>query len=223
MTAFALALVNQASVDDSEIAAFLPAASEFIAKWVAAFWPETMGSTIRAVPDGEQPGSGEVPITLAPNTTLANSLGYHNYQDGSPLGIVELDACRLYNEPWTIAATHEITELLVNPDLARFTTIEGRSYPIEVADPVTGLHFDINGVAVSNFSTPSWWGLASDTRYDAMAQVTRPLPTIPHLGWLEWSEGGTYTSAYGSDLPDAKIAYMKTRDGRRARIRKLQR
>lgn len=223
MPAFKLAVVNEASLPDAEVAAFVFAADEYIGKWLAAFWPEVVGTTIRCAPPGST-ADDEAQIVLAPNTTLANSLGYHEKSpSGLPIGIVELDACLKYNEPWTIAGTHEIGELLINPVLDRFVTVGSRQYPVEIADPATSDSFEMDGVRVANSVTPAWWGLAAsaDSRFDIMGLVHQALPTIPHRGWLEWSENGVYSSAYGPDIAPDHIAYMNARRGRRWRLRQL--
>jgi hypothetical protein len=221
MPAFSLAVINEAAIADAEVGAFVASAQEYIDKWLAAFWPEVAGSTIRAAPFGGASAS-EAVLTLAPNTTLANSMGYHDKTSaGLPQGIVELDSCLRYGVAWTIAASHELAELLVNPKLDRFAAVGDRSYPLEIADPTTAGTFAIGTVMMSNFSTPAYWDAAwpAGSRFDAMNQVRAPLPTIPHDGWLEWSESGVYASAYGADMTPEMIVYMRSRKGRRWRWR----
>jgi hypothetical protein len=219
--AFKLAVVNEAALPDADVAAFVAAAEEWIGKWLAPFWPEVAGSTIRTATPGTV-AAEEAQIVLAPTTTMANSLGYHEKSpSGLPIGIVELDACLKYGVAWTIAGTHEIGELLINPALDRFAAAGSRQYPVEIADPVTSDSFAIGGVMVSNAVTPAWWDPAAPpgSRFDIMALVTQPLPEIPHRGWLEWSENGVYSSAYGTDMAPNHIAYMRARHGRRWRLR----
>lgn len=220
--AFALAVVNEASVPQADIDAFVPAAREFIQQWLTAFWPDVAGTTIRAVPPGASAITTEAAIILAPNTTQAGSLGYHDKTAaGLPTGIIELDSCRRYGVPWTIAATHEIAELLIDPFLTEFVDVATRSYPKEIADPTTAGHFMIGSVPVANVTTPAYWDPHSPagSRFDLMGLVKAPLPAIPEKGWLEWCEGGEYSNAWGPQMPAQHIAYMAERHGRRWRRR----
>lgn len=214
MPAFRLALINEANLAAEEVSAATAAFAEFLSM-VAAFWPETSGSSIRVT---SQPEAGEAQVILAPNTTQANTMGYHQTTpSGDPVGIVELDACRLYSWPWTVAASHEIAELLINPQLARFVTIGGRTYGTEICDPVTSDQWMIGGIAVSNFTTPEFWNPSSPqgSRFDYLGNAEAPIPTIPHRGWMEWQEGSAWTSRYGAEITSDMIRYMHTRRGRR--------
>lgn len=223
MPSFRMAVLNAANVPDEEVTAFVQAAEEYIDKYLVPFWPDVGGSRIRCYPLGVGVG-GDVPLVLAPNTTQAGSLGFHDKTaTGLPTGIVELDSCRRYGVPWTVAATHEIAELLIDPYLTQFVQIGPRSYPKEIADPVTANRFMIGTVAVANVTTPAYWDPHSPpgSRFDIMGLATAPLPTIPKDGWLEWSEGGQYQNAWGPEMPARHVAYMAERHGRRFRRRMM--
>lgn len=218
MTARSIVIVNQGNVPVVEINNFVLAMEEYLGKWYAAFWPETMGTTIRIAGAGPVP-VGSAPLVLAPTTTQAGSLGYHvKTPDGQPTAIVELDACRNYNWPWTIAASHEL-EMLINPNMDRYARSGDKFYPIEVADAVS-FHrgWRIGFVEVSNFTTPAYWGLTDNTRYDALARVTNPLPVIPAKGWLMSSSNGSWASAYGAELAPDHLAYLSGHQGRSKQI-----
>lgn len=229
MPAFNIAVVDEGgslSPGDDAVAAFAAALQVYNDDWLAAFWPEVRGTTVMVAQPGKIP-PGAVPLVLAPTTTMANSAGYHNDPDGQPVGIVELDAVQRYGMDWTVAASHEFGELLINPKLDQFVQVGDAWYPKEIADPVTSDSFAVNafaasGVMMSNFATPAFWNPAAPagSRFDAMALATAPLPTIPHRGWLEWSTGGQpYQSAYGPDIAPDMIAYMNAKEGRRRLLR----
>ena len=222
MNAFPVAVINEAEIPETEVAAFVAAAEAWLVKLVA-FWPDTKGATVRAVAADAAPTPREAQLVLAPTTTHAGTLGYHDKTPiGMPVGIVEIDACRQYAWPWTIAACHELGEMLVNPKLDRFCSIGGKEYPIEICDPVTCDQLDIQGVPMANATSPDFWNGKAGAHYDLMGRVKAPLPQIPHLGWLEWSEKGTWASAWGADLALPQIAYLRTRQGRRWRLRGKQ-
>lgn len=225
MPGAAVALVNSAAVPDAEIAAFVAAAPAFLASYLAPFWPETAGMTLQAT--GPAPGGAR--LVLAATTTHPGTAGFHDPADGD---IVEIDACRQYGMPWTVAAFHELSEGAVNPNLTRFAQIDGRWYPVEIADPCIADTFLIaiggrRTVAAPNFSTPAYWGIGSGDRYDLMEKIAEPLAVAkkpPPGGWLESSDGGggAYEGNYGDEvtaMPDL-VAYMRARQGRRWRLRR---
>jgi len=159
---------------------------------------------------------------IAPNTTLANSLGYHDWTgSGQPTGIVEMDACRTYNQPWTIPGTHEIGEMLINPQLADYTYVGSFAYPKEICDPVTSDRMDINGFLAANAVTPAWFNqmAGADAQFDLLGNVHAPIPQIPKGGWVEWWDGSGWQNAWGSEITPDMMAYMNTRRGRRHRMR----
>lgn len=224
MPRFDIAVVDEAGISAEEVSDFAGAAEEYIGQWLAAFWPEVQGSTVRMTDSTSS--TGEVQLVLAPTISHAGTLGYHDDNaSGLPVGIVELEACRQSNWSWQIAASHELAEMLVNPQLDRYARISGydRRYPIEIADPVTSESFLVGQVPMSNFTTPAFWNLASGNRYDAMGLVHSPLPTIPSKGWLEWAENHSgqwqWANAWGAELTPGMIAYMRDRQGRRFRLR----
>jgi len=220
MPRFDVALVNAAAYPQEQVSDFLIAMRTYLV-WVADFWPETVGSTLREVSHGADM-TGLAPLVLAPNTTMAGSLGYHDkMRDGMPTGIVERAACDAFNWPWTIAAAHELGELLIDPTTDRMVTVAGRTFPVEIADPTTAERGHMIGnVEVANFTTPAFWGLPGPAgRYDMYATVPRPLPTIPHLGWLEWWSGSAWQNEWGAEPDPATLAYHNAHVGRRAMIR----
>lgn len=224
MPAFQVLIVNTAGIDPNEVTAFVPVAYQWLAR-VQQYWPEVAGTTFQivpAIPDDQAPN--QALLEIAPNTTLANSVGYHNEAswDGPPIGIVEMDACQLYGVPWTVAATHEIGEMLINPKLDQFIPFNGLSYPKEIGDPVTGDQFPIDNIAVSNVVTPAWFvpNAPAGSVFDVMGLVTAPIPTIPTNGWLEWKDAaGNWSSQYGPNMAPAMVTYMNSRQGRRFTLR----
>lgn len=222
MPAYKLAVINEASVDAGEVDAFVAGASIWVLQYLAQAWPEVAGTTIRAVPAGQAANSDEAQIVLAPNTTLANSLGYHTWTDaGLPTGIVELDACRQYNQPWTIPGTHEIGELLINPRVGEYVYAGTFQYPKEICDPVTSDRMTVGAIQAANAVTPAWFDqmAPASSQFDLLGNVHAPIPHIPRGGWVEWWDGSGWQNAWGSDISPDMLAYMNHRRGRRYTMR----
>src|ERR1700761_8209428 len=102
-----------------------------------------------------------------PTTGVEGALGYHSTTYGKiPYGFVYLDICKEYNEEWTVTLSHEVLELLGDPDAAMTVTgpaPHGKSgtayYDLEVADPTQGDSYKIGNIEVSNFVGKAYFGL----------------------------------------------------------------
>jgi hypothetical protein len=216
------AVLNHGNVPVAEVEAFCAATEELVLARIVPYWPDFAGTRIRPVPIGDAEFPHEIPLSLAPNTTVANSLGYHTTTAfGLPIGTVELDACEKYNWPWTVAGSHEVVEILGNPSVSHFVTVAGRTFARELVDFVTSDQIDIVGVKVCNCVTPRFFepnaiGMGG---LDILDKVEGPLPTIPRGGWAQWQDpNGLYQSAYGAEVSPDMIAYMDERQGRSKRI-----
>lgn len=90
--------------------------------------------------------------------TLEGVLGIHEVTpSGAPrmLSFPLLDAQD--GVPWTVTASHEILETLVDPWLRRGSQDDnGVWWASEVCDPVESDTYTIDGVTVSNFCLPAW-------------------------------------------------------------------
>lgn len=103
-----------------------------------------------------------------PTTGVEGALGYHstNHKD-IPYGFVYLDICAEYGEEWTTTLSHEVLELLGDPDAT--LTVSGPDprkptrrvqFDLEVCDPTQGDSYLIDDIRVSNFVTPTYFGKA---------------------------------------------------------------
>jgi len=102
-----------------------------------------------------------------PTTGVKNALGYHSdNHKGIPYGFVYLDVVKKYHEVWTSTLSHEVLELLADPTAVM--TVTGPDprnakhvvhFDLEVCDPTQGDSYQIDGIAVSNFVTPGYFGL----------------------------------------------------------------
>lgn len=217
MPAYKLAVINHSDVPQTEIDGFVDAARQWITH-LSQYWPEVSGTTIRAIAAGGSPANDEAWLVIAPNTTQADSLGYHQWTaSGLPTAIVEMDACRQNHVVWTIPGTHEIGELLINPRLDQYVAVGSFWYPKEICDPVTSDQFSIGTTAVANAVTPAWFDRLSPitAQFDLLGNVHAPIPQIPNGGWVEWWDGQTWQHAWGAATAPSMRAYMNSRRGRR--------
>lgn len=130
------------------------------------------------------------PINILDTIDVEGVYGYHYLQDGLPYANV------LYRPDWTITASHELIEMLVNPFLNNYkaTDITPRfkgdeSFLLEVAGPVQDISFGyyVNDVLVSNFIYPAYFDLVavSGKKYDHLGVITAP-KTIALNGYVSF-------------------------------------
>ena len=114
---------------------------------------------------------------------------------------------------WSLTASHEVLEMLVDPFGNK--TIAGESvnpdqgrveYLVEVSDPVSGKWYRVNGVKVADFCTRHFWDpvKVDGVQYSFMGNLTGPRQIL-FGGYLTWFEpvGGEWwqQSWFAGDRP----------------------
>jgi hypothetical protein len=121
------------------------------------------GAHFTFVPNGHQVPAGMWTVALLDSSDQAGALGYHDLTpDGLPLGKVFAGTDRQYGQNVCVTLSHEVLEMLADPwiDLAAQSD-DGKFYGWEVCDAVEadGLGYPAeNGLQVSSFVTPAWFG-----------------------------------------------------------------
>jgi hypothetical protein len=104
-------------------------------------------------------------IYLQKEVDVDDALGYHaTNNEGIPFGVVFTDLSEKLGEPWTVTLSHEVLELIGDPQ-ANLTAIgphpEKKSQVVfhwfEMCDAVQSQTYSINGVEVSNFVLPFYF------------------------------------------------------------------
>lgn len=99
-------------------------------------------------------------VAILDNTDQDGALGYHDVlQNGTPLTQVFAKTDLKYGLNWTVTLSHEVLEMLGDPNINLVVAHEGRLYSYENCDAVEddSMGYPINGVVVSNFMYPSWF------------------------------------------------------------------
>lgn len=138
----------------------------------------------------------QVPITYYPmiirDDLPVNAAGIHLDRDFTPYALIEV------SNRWTLTASHEALEMLVDPFGNRLHAADsiksdqGRvEYLVEVCDPSEGVAFSyrINGVVVSDFYTPEFFDPVDNDRvvYSFTGAVRRPREVL-RGGYLSWRD-----------------------------------
>lgn len=153
-------------------------------------------------------------IVILDNSDQAGALGYHDLTNtGQPLGKVFAATDKQYGLSWTVTLSHELLEMLVDPDvnLCALDDVRHCLYAYEVCDPVEddSLAYDINGVKVSNFVTPQWFEPSSERApFDFGKVLSGPLELAAggYISVLK-IKSGYWTSLYGSEM--ARLDWSK--------------
>lgn len=129
----------------------------------------------------------------------------HGTPQGNPLAKVFAKRILSCGQPWTITASHELLEMLVNPHDNRMVLQLDKGvekfWDQEVCDPceIKKYAYQIDGIWVSDFVFPSWFELFYDPedpifykpdnaiRYDHEGKIDKPFEV------LEGGEARMYT------------------------------
>jgi len=164
-----------------------------------------------------------------PAVGVKDAYGYHAANNkGIPYGFVYLDVCAQSGESWTCTLSHEVLELLGDPDAV--LTVCGPSprsaaktvyYDLEICDPTQGDTYTIDRVEVSNFVGKHYFGMSGGSgRTNHLDKRLRPFGVRPG-GYLQFELSGKAHVIYGSQVTDQQKKAKKKmkqvrRNGRRA-------
>lgn len=185
-----IAIMNlSASVTDQEVQTVMQALQLQISRDLAKVW--NVQANLYFVPSGQQPLTTKDWILQVLDKQDPNVAGRHTVTDaGYPLmRVFNLDD-QAQGLNWTVTASHELLNALVNPFL--YTTVSGiqlgtqtkveRLYLMDVCGPVQadsqgyGITVGTTLVTVSDFVTPSWFAAEnlSHSAYDFMQTIVQP-------------------------------------------------
>lgn len=155
------------------------------------FW--NVRATVRYLPDPKSIPVGVWPVFLMAKLPPGEG-GVHLDKKNQPYALVIATA---QGSEWTIDASHEILEMLVDPSGNRLQTsrsieIVGKGvqdsdgefeYIVEVCDPCEAdqYAYSIQGIAVSDFITPHFYDpvATEGTRYSFGGNIARPRQILP--------------------------------------------
>lgn len=156
-------------------------------------------------------------LVILDNSDQAGALGYHDLTAADqPIGKVFAKSDKDNFEDWRVTASHELCEMLVDPgiNLLKFTTYNGQSATTieEVCDPVEGNSYLIDGIPVSDFVLPNYYGTNGGSKYDHLGILTAPMSLAPG-GYLSFRDtAGNWSQVFGQHVTTHKaIPYPGSR------------
>jgi hypothetical protein len=174
-----VSIVNASTVlKDADIPPVMAALQVQVSQHLAPKWH--VDATLEFVPFGTNAPDGDWRLELLDDTDISPDSGYHNVEPGgTPFGRVFIKTALEHKEIWTITASHELLEMLVNPYIvfAAFIPSDdnaGTFYQLEICDPVSPDEngYQINGISVSDFVFPEWFSpFLAEPRQGEVKQV----------------------------------------------------
>lgn len=173
-------------IDPQLVQAAAAALNIQVTRDLTQFWNVT--ATVQYLPSHHRVPSGVWPVQLVRHLPPGEG-GFHTDRHHQPYAKVIANA---HDDTWTIDASHEILEMLVDPYGNRLQSsvaidIKGDgvidttgqfNYLVEACDPCEANNFgySVNGVLVSDFITPHYYDpvKTAGTRYSFTGSITAP-------------------------------------------------
>jgi hypothetical protein len=157
-----IAVINESSkISDDEVLKMLPAFNHQWNKDLLPIWG-TEAATFRFVRKGHAPPAGAWWMVFLDDSAQADVLAYHDLtHEGWPIAKVFVASILSDNGSVSVAATHELCEMAVDPWLnTAYLDSHSVFWAGEICDPVEDdeYGYKIDGVLVTDFVTPDWFG-----------------------------------------------------------------
>lgn len=194
MPDIAVSVINASTaVSDDQCRALTTALQTQVTRDFAPAWG--IGAALTFVPKGQPPPAGTWWLSILDNTDRARVLGHHELTpDGLPAGKSFAETDIRYGVEWTVTASHELLEMLVNPDCNMTVLVHqqqgaAKLYHYEVCDPCEDdAHaYPIGDVKVCNFVYPAYFHpfrRDGNTKFDQQGKLPAPIPSILAGGYL---------------------------------------
>ncbi len=233
MAEIKVAVINASSVlTDAEVQAAVPALQTQVHRDFYPPWG--VDADLTFVPKGHQPPAGSWWLAILDNSDQAGALGYHDVtSEGLPLGKVFAGTDKQYGYIWTVTASHELLEMLGDPEINLTVFIQknarsGELYAYEVCDACEADQFgyQINGTLVSDFVYPAWFESfrkQGSTQFDHDNKINAPFKLLSggYIGLFDVKSGSGWHQLNAEEGPYGHkvIAPRGSRRERRNRVR----
>jgi hypothetical protein len=226
-----ISIINESTVvSDTEVDAATKALQIQVTRDFAPVWG--VDAQLTFVPTGKAPVKETWWLTVLDNSDQAGALGYHDLTpEGLPLGKAFAASDLQYGLKWTVTASHELLEMLGDPNINLAATQEpGRNgavmtlYAYEVCDACESDDFgyDIDGVTVSDFVYPAWFEsfrASGSTEFDYRGKIKDPFELL-RGGYIsvydvESGQGWTQLTAEAGPMKYASRPHVGSRRERR--------
>jgi hypothetical protein len=233
MSHIKVAVINASTVlKDADVKAAVPALQKQVHDDFAPAWG--VDADLIFVPRHGKPPTKAWWLAILDDSDQAGALGYHDLTDqGLPLGKVFAGTDMRYGSKWTVTASHELLEMLGDPDVNLAAAIDRphggmRLYAYEVCDACEADQFayKIDGVLVSDFVFPAWFESFrkhNSTQFDRQELIKAPfeLLTGGYIGIYDVPSGSGWTQITKDG--ESRLYQLRPRVGSRRERRRTPR
>lgn len=176
---------------------------------------------VRFYPQHINPPADAWVLAILDDSDQAGALGYHDLTaNGYPIGRVFARTDADYGLSWTVTASHELLEMLADPDCALAAQLGTKAVFVarEIGDPVESDQWAylVGDVLVSDFVLPSWFQRQAHKPFDFGGHLHSPLTLLPGGYVSIWTPKDTWTQKTARPLPGvvSRIARSQRNDRR---------
>lgn len=155
-------------------------------------------------------------------TGVDEAYGYHALNgNGVPYSFVYLDVCKKAGESWTQTLSHEVLEMLIDPNglyhVAGPSPDDGATvmYGHEVCDPTQGDKYNVNSTEVCNFVTKAYYGQPGGMPNTNFLALKLPPFGVRPNGYVQYFQNKSVQRINGSRLSPKRIAARELLGGHR--------
>jgi len=236
---YRVAVMNEsATISDDEARAAVAALQTQLNRDFAPIWG--VGAELAFIARGALATPGSWRLVVEDNSRYPSVVSYHTLtEEGLPEVRVAVREAKENHWAWTMAASHDLMEMLVNPRLnvTIFDSADGRTgrlYIREICDPVSSakLAYVIDGVIVSNFVYPAWFerfNMQDSAKFDHCGRLNAPFQVAPgsYVNFSEVTQSSGWRSHFESEAavePDStKRAKQPSSEAKRGKTTKKDR
>lgn len=164
------------------------------------------GTDATLTTDSAQAARADMSLVFQDDIDCWGCLGYHWTQDGKPIAYVGLNVSKEYADDARLVGAHELEEMLVDPYINHFARWAGRTWLVEVSDPCEAGSYAywIEGVPISDFITPAWYGSVRGRRVDFTGGLRRPgqIGVHGYASFLDPSQASGWGQVFGFHAED---------------------
>lgn len=211
-----ISIINSSTViSDTDGAAAVAAMQVQTSRDFAPIWG--IDAVLTYVAKGHTAAAGTWQLAILDNSDEAGALGYHDItKDGQPLGKIFAKTDKQYGLSWTVTASHELFEIMIDPwvNLTVFNqtgNTAGRLYAYEVCDACEDDRFGyrVNNILLSDFVTPAWfegWRAPHSTKFDFSGHITAPYQLLSggYISYFDVRGGGGWKQITAESAPSTK-------------------
>ncbi len=198
-----IAITNASTcLSDEQVQSVIPSLQKQVTRDFNSYWD--LDCSLTFLPKKQALTAGWWQIAVTDDPDQAGALGYHELaKNGAPLGKVFAALDIDNGSSWSVTLSHELLEMLGDPWINWCAeSPDGRLFALEVCDAVEADHlgYEIDGVMLSDFITPSWFEPTEADRVDFMKRISKQLELAPggYISVLDPGKGWTQLSAESS-------------------------